>query len=273
VTFSLVACDLDARQWGVVVASKFPSVGAVVPWARGDVGAVATQSYANVTYGPDGLERLASGESAEDVVAALTAADAEREHRQLGIVDARGGAATFTGSECMSWAGGRTGPGYAAQGNILTGADVVDALADAFEQTGGTLAVRMLAALQAADDAGGDSRGRQAAALLIRETGAGYGGNHDLLFDLRVDDHPAPVPELRRLLDIHVLLFGKTPPEEFLALDGELRSEVEERLSALGHPSLESWAGGENLEERLDPSGGSIDPEVLAVLRRETAAS
>jgi uncharacterized Ntn-hydrolase superfamily protein len=173
----------------------------------------------------------------------------------------------------MSWAGGRTGRGYAAQGNILTGPEVVDALAETFERTTGTLAVRLLAAIQAADDAGGDSRGRQAAALNVRQAGGGYGGDNDMLFDLRVDDHPAPVPELKRLHEIHLLLFGKTPPEEFLPLDGELRSEVEERLSALGHPSLESWAGGENLEERLDPSGGSIDPEVLAVLRRQTVAS
>lgn len=271
-TFSLVACDLEARQWGVVVASKFPSVGAVVPWARGDVGAVATQSYANVMYGLDGLDRLAAGESAEAVVAALTAADEEREQRQLGIVDSEGGSATFTGSGCMEWAGGRTGYCYAAQGNILTGAEVVNALADTFERSEGPLARRMLAALQAADDAGGDSRGRQGAAMAIRQTGGGYGGNNDILFDLRVDDHPAPVPELHRLLDIHLLLFGKTPPEQFLPLDADLRAEVHERLSALGHDSLDSWAGGENLEERLDPSGAAIDPEVLAVLRRQTVA-
>jgi uncharacterized Ntn-hydrolase superfamily protein len=272
VTFSLVACDLDARQWGVVVASKFPSVGAVVPWARGDAGAVATQAYANVTYGPEGLDRLAAGESAEAVVTALTGADDGRDQRQLGVVDTHGGAATFTGSGCNSWAGGRSGRCYAAQGNILTGADVVDALAETFEHSGGPLARRMLAALQAADDAGGDSRGRQGAALVVRQTGGGYGGNNDILFDLRVDDHPAPVPELYRLLDIHVLLFGKTPPEDFLPLDGDLTAEVEQRLSALGQTSLESWAGGENLEERLDPAGATIDPEVLAVLRRQTAA-
>jgi len=270
VTFSLAACDLDARQWGVAVASKFPSVGAVVPWVRGDVGAVATQAYANVSYGPDGLDRLAAGESAEAVVAALTAADDGRAERQLGVVDAGGGSATFTGTGCTSWAGGRTGRNYAAQGNVLAGPAVVDALAETFEQADGSLAARMLAALQAADDAGGDSRGRQGAALIIRQTGGGYGGNNDILFDLRVDDHPTPIPELERLLAIHLLLFGKTPAAEFLPLDGELKDEVAGRLAAAGRTSLADWAGVENLEERLDPTGATIDPEVLAVLRWQT---
>ena len=269
-TFSLVACDLEERQWGVAVASKFPSVGAVVPWARGEVGAVATQAYANVSYGPDGLDRLAAGVSADQVVAALTSGDDGRSERQLGIVDARGGSATYTGPGCTPWAGGRTGAGYAAQGNVLAGSQVVDALAATFEGAQGTLAARMLAALQAADDAGGDSRGRQSAALIVRQSGGGYGGNNDILFDLRVDDHPAPIPELVRLLEIHLLLFGKTPPEQFLPLDGDLAAEVARRLAATGHPDLEEWAGIENLEERLDPAGAAIDPEVLAVLRRQT---
>ncbi|MGZ4481890.1 MAG: DUF1028 domain-containing protein [Gaiellales bacterium] len=266
-TFSLVACDPAQRQWGVAVASKFPSVGAVVPWARGDVGAIATQSYANVAYGPDGLELLAAGMGAQEVLDRLVACDPQRDQRQLGIVDAEGASATFTGSGCMHWAGGRTGPCYAAQGNILAGPEVVDALAGTFLSTAGPLARRLLAALQAGDDAGGDRRGRQSAAMIVRQTGGGYGGNNDILLDLRVDDHAAPVPELTRLLGIHELLFGQTPPDQFQPLEGGLAAEVDERLSRLGHRSLADWAGVENLEERLAPDGRSIDPEVLRVLR------
>jgi uncharacterized Ntn-hydrolase superfamily protein len=266
-TFSLVACDLDARQWGVTVASKFPAVGAVVPWARGDVGAVATQSYANVTYGPEGLELLATGLSAKETIERLTGLDDQRDHRQLGVVDAHGGSATFSGSACMDWAGGRTGPFFAAQGNILAGSQVVDALAETFQAARGSLAQRMLAALLAADRAGGDRRGRQAAAVVVRQTDAGYGGNNDILIDLRVDDHQDPVPELIRIHGVYDLLFGHTPPEQFLPLEGELAAEVDRLVSGLGHASLPEWAGVENLEERLDPTGASIDPAVLEALR------
>jgi uncharacterized Ntn-hydrolase superfamily protein len=267
VTFSLVACDLEARQWGVAVASKFPSVGAVVPWARGDVGAVATQSYANVLYGPHGLERLAAGESAQAVLDALTAADDQRAERQLGIVDSKGGSATFSGANCMDWAGGRTGPGYAAQGNILAGPQVVDALADTFTASTGSLGERLAAALLAADRAGGDRRGRQSAALIVRKTDAGYGGNNDMMLDLRVDDHSDPVPELIRILGMHILLFEKTPPDEFLPLEGELAAEVSAALERRGYGSLEEFAGVENVEERLWPDGSRIDPELLRLLR------
>ncbi|MDX6524213.1 MAG: hypothetical protein QOI17_1726 [Gaiellales bacterium] len=270
-TFSLVACDLEARQWGVAVASKFPSVGAVVPWAHGDVGAVATQSYANVLYGPQGLERLAAGESAQAVVDALIAADDQREDRQLGIVDTQGGSATFTGRDCMDWAGGRTGPGYAAQGNILAGPQVVDALADTFTTTGGSLGERLVAALLAADRAGGDRRGRQSAALVVRQTDAGYGGNNDMMLDVRVDDHTDPVPELIRILGIHILLFGKTAPDKFLPLEGELAVEVSATLERRGFGSLDEFAGVENVEERLWPDGSRIDPELLRLLRAQPA--
>jgi uncharacterized Ntn-hydrolase superfamily protein len=272
-TFSLVACDLEAGDWGVAVASKFPSVGAVVPWARGGVGAVATQALANVLYGPEGIERLAAGGTAEQVAADLTGPDDVRDERQLGIVDRSGGSATYTGSGCLDWAGGRSGPCYAAQGNILTGPEVVDALVEVFLATEGTLAERMLAALLAADRAGGDSRGRQSAALVVRREGGGYGGNNDILLDLRVDDHPDPVPEVQRLHGIHDLLFGKTPSEEFLPIEGELAAEVSQRLSQIGHPSLESWADRENLEERLDPTSATIDPVVLRLLRETTATN
>ena len=173
-TFSLVACDLDAGEWGISVASKFLAVGAVVPWARGDVGAIATQSYANVSYGPDGLALLGGGADARTTLDRLVADDAGRDQRQVGIVDAAGGSATFTGSGCFEWAGGRTGPCHAAQGNILAGPQVVDALVDTFLATDGPLVERLLAALAAADTAGGDRRGRQSACVVVRRTGGGY---------------------------------------------------------------------------------------------------
>jgi uncharacterized Ntn-hydrolase superfamily protein len=274
VTFSLVACDLEARQWGVAVASKFLAVGSVVPWARAEVGAVATQAYANVAFGPEGLELLAAGAGAQEAVDRLLAADDGREDRQVGIVDADGRGATYTGSRCMHWAGGRTGPGYAAQGNILTGPEVVDRMTEAFEATAGPLADRLVAALLAGDRAGGDRRGRQSAAVQVHQHGGGYGGTNDIVLDLRVDDHADPVVELGRLRTIHETLFGKTPPDRFLPLDGELAEEVGRLLADRGHggedlaASLDRWAGVENLEERLDPHGRSIDPVVLDALRR-----
>ena len=272
-TFSLVACDLEAREWGVAVASKFLAVGSVVPWGEGDVGAVATQSYANVIYGPDGLAALRSGASADEAMQRLLERDADREQRQVGIVDSHGRGATFTGSECFDWAGGRTGDCFAAQGNILTGGDVVDALADTFGETDGSLAERLLAALTAADRAGGDSRGRQSASLIVRKRDAGYGGNNDILVDLRVDDHSDPVIELARLYEIHDLLFGRTPEDQLIPLE-QVQAELGSRLGSLGfdgelEPALAAWAGGENLEERLAP--GTIDPVVLRILRERSA--
>jgi uncharacterized Ntn-hydrolase superfamily protein len=268
-TFSLVACDLEAGEWGVSVASKFLAVGAVVPWARGDVGAIATQSYANVSYGPDGLALLADGADAQTALDRLVADDPGRDQRQVGIVDAAGGAATFTGSGCFDWAGGRTGPGHAAQGNILAGPQVVEALAHTFLGTGGPLVERLLAALAAADAAGGDRRGRQSACVIVHRTGGGYGGNNDILIDLRVDDHTDPVGELQRLYNVHDLLFGQTPEDRMVPLD-EVRAEVTERLAKLGFDgsadeALRAWAGRENLEERLRED--RIDPVLLRALR------
>ena len=268
-TFSLVACDREARQWGVVVASKFLAVGAVVPWARAEVGAVATQAFANLTYGPDGLEMLAAGATAQETIDRLTAADAEHEQRQIGVVDAAGGSATFTGSGCFAWAGGRAGDGYAAQGNLLAGPQVVQALADAFESTAGPLNERLLAALAAGDAAGGDRRGRQSAAVIVRQTGGGYGGNNDLLTDLRVDDHPDPVTELQRLYAIQDMLFGRSPESSLIPLE-QVQAELGQLLQQVGYggelePGLRAWAGMENLEERL--YDGRIDPVVLRVLR------
>lgn len=269
-TFSLVACDLHAREWGVAVASKFPAVGAVVPWARGEAGAVATQSYAKVGYGPDGLEALAAGRSAQDVMDELLAGDDDRQQRQVGLVDREGGSATFTGAECADWAGGRAGDCFAAQGNMLAGAGVVDALADTFAGTAGPLVERLLAALAAADAAGGDRRGRQSACVITRRAGGGYGGDNDIVVDLRVDDHPDPVTELQRLYAIHDLLFGATPPEQLIPLE-QVRAEVTDLLGRLGHggdaeAGLRTWAGAENFEMRLHP--GAVDPVVLAALRR-----
>ena len=264
-TFSIVARSADGSQWGVAVASKFLAVGAAVPGAAHGVGAVATQAMANLAYRPDGLALLRSGRTAAETIATLTAADDDRDHRQLGIVDAAGGSATFTGPACHDWAGGRTGDSWAAQGNILTGPEVVDALADAFTGTAGALSHRLSQALLAADRAGGDRRGRQSAALLVVSEGGGYGGGSDVLVDLRVDDHPDPVPELVRLLDLHALFFGRPVPEDVLPLQGDLATEVSERLERLGFTTLEDWAGVENYEERMVPGG--IDPLVLAKLR------
>jgi uncharacterized Ntn-hydrolase superfamily protein len=266
-TFSLVGCDLERGQWGVSVASKFLAVGSVVPWAEPQAGAVATQSYANPRYGPDGLALLRQGLAAEEVVRRLTEADDGREERQLGVVDAQGGAATFTGSGCHAWAGGRTGDGYAAQGNILVSADTVDALAETFERTVGSLAERLLDALAAAQAAGGDSRGQQSAAILVVERDGGYAGLSDTLLDLRVDDHEAPIDELRRLAAIHEQLFGRTPRDRWISVDDELRAEIAARLAALGYERLEDWAGAANLEERVEGED-ELDPVVLAELRR-----
>jgi len=252
------------------VQSKFLAVGSVVPWAAPHVGAIATQSYANPRYGPEGLELLREGLSAEEVVERLTAADGDRAQRQLGVVDGEGRAATFTGDECHAWAGGRTGSGYAAQGNILVSGATVDALAETFEATGGRpLAERLLDCLDAAEAAGGDSRGRQSAALLVVERDAGYASLSDTLVDLRVDDHPDPLVELRRIHRLHDLLFGTTPRQDWIPVDDALRAELAERLARAGQPSLTAWAGVENLEERVEGED-AIDPVVLERLREAT---
>src|SRR5215211_3051516 len=230
-TYSIAACDLETGQWGVATQSKFLAVGSVVPWAEPHVGAIATQAYANPRYGADGLALLRDGGlSAEAVGERVTSADEGREHRQLGVVDSQGRAASFTGSECNEWAGGRTGDGYAAQGNILVSAETVDAIADTFESTSGSLAARLIECLAAAQAAGGDSRGQQSAALLVVEKDGGYAGLSDVVVDLRVDDHERPVEELRRLYGLHQAIFGQTPREEWVAVDEQLGDELRERL-------------------------------------------
>src|SRR6266704_3427543 len=235
-TYSIVACDLDARQWGVAVQSKFLAVGSVVPWAEPHVGAIATQSYANPRYGPDGLALLREGHSAAEVVELLTAADEGRAERQVGVVDARGGAATFTGEACHDWAGGRTGNGYAAQGNILVSQETVDALAVTFEQNGHlSLAERLIECLAAAQAAGGDRRGQQSSALLVVQQDAGYAGLSHVVVDLRVDDHEHPISELQRLHGLHNEIFGVTPPEDWIPVDDALAAELGDRLARLGY--------------------------------------
>ena len=271
-TYSIAACDLQARQWGVAVQSKFLAVGSLCPFAEPEVGAIATQSFVNPRYGPDGLALLREGLSAEEVVERLTAADEGRAQRQLGVVDGQGRAATFTGDECFDWAGGRTGNGYAAQGNILVSEATVDGLADTFERTAGRpLAHRLLDCLDAAQAAGGDSRGQQSASLLVVEKDAGYAGLSDIVVDLRVDEHKRPLEELRRIHGVHEQLFGKTPAQEWIAVDADLATELSERLSRLGYDggldgALRRWAGNENLEERVD-GAERIDPVVLEALR------
>ncbi len=266
-TYSIVACDLEAKQWGVAVQSKFLAVGSVVPWAEPEVGAIATQAYANPRYGPDALALLREGLGASEVVERLTAADEGRDERQLGVVDAQGDSASWTGPDCNEWAGGRTGPGYAAQGNILIGEKTVAALASTFEATARLpLVQRLLECLVAAQAAGGDRRGQQSASVLVVQRDGGYAGMSDLLVDLRVDDHERPIEELQRIYALHQRLFEVSPREDWLPLEGDLRAEVDERLSSLGYETLDAWAGVANLEERVDGED-AIDPVVLDALR------
>jgi uncharacterized Ntn-hydrolase superfamily protein len=275
-TYSIVACDLHAGQWGVAVQSKFLAVGSVVPWAEPHVGAIATQSYANPRYGPDGLALLRAGRSAQETIDELTGADDGRAHRQVGIVDAHGRAATFTGEECLEWAGGRTGDGYAAQGNILVSQQTVDALALTFEETRGQpLAERLLECLAAAQAAGGDRRGQQSASLLVVERDGGYAKLSDVVVDLRVDDHERPIPELQRLYGLHQELFGRTPRPDWIEVDDALADELRERLAGLGYDgdlraAFLEWAGSANFEERVD-GVERIDPVVLEALRTQNA--
>jgi uncharacterized Ntn-hydrolase superfamily protein len=277
-TFSIVAHDPQRAEWGIAVASRFLAVGAVVPFARAGVGAVATQSFANTTYGPAGLELMAQGYSAQEALDGLIAADSGRESRQAGFVDTRGGSATYSGPGCYQWAGGRTGPNYAAQGNILAGAAVVDRMAESFESSSGSLADRLVEALAAGQDAGGDSRGQESAALLVVRAGGGYGGFNDRSVDLRVDDHPTPIVELRRILQLHTLYFTETRPEDIIPVDAAMARRLQRILRASGaevvetgqydsatREALRTLCGKENLEDRWR-EGAEIDRVVLEYL-------
>ena len=280
-TFSIVAYDPETRGFGVAVQSKFLAVGAAVPWAKAGVGAVATQALANLSYGPKGLGLMAGGKSAEETVEALTAGDEGRADRQLGVVDATGAAATYTGEDCFDWAGGMTGEHYAAQGNILVGRETVEAMARTYEEKTAageiTFAQRLISALDAGQEAGGDSRGRQSAAVLVVAEGGGYGGDERVV-DLRVDDHPDPIKELLRLYDLHELYFGETKPDDVVPIEGKVRGEVATSLRRLGYletddpgddalfGALESFTRTENFEER-EQGRGYLDRAVLRYMK------
>ena len=299
-----MARDPITGDLGVAVASKFLAVGAVVPHARAGVGAIATQALANVRYGADGLALLAQGLPAAEALARLTAGDDGRGHRQAGIVDGAGRAASHTGSATIPWAGGRTGPGIAAQGNLLAGASVVDALIDTYTAGGAAFPELLLRALKGADEQGGDRRGRESAAMLIVREGGGYGGGTDRWIDLRVDDHPAPIDELGRLLDLNHLYLDRPAAEDLLPIDDDLARELRRLLETVGYTAerlqrggglvelfdsfgatpvgeprplpenwdaawqatLAEWMSVENLEERV-AAPGWIDPRVLEFLR------
>jgi uncharacterized Ntn-hydrolase superfamily protein len=281
-TFSIVAADLATGDLGIAVASKFLACGAVVPWASAGAGAVATQSFANTAYGPDGIRMMRNGLSAGEALARLVADDAGRDLRQVGLVDARGGAAAHTGTGCHAWAGHRVGEGFACQGNILVGQGTVDAMAATFQATAGDLAHRLMGALAAGEGAGGDRRGRQASALYVVRPNGGYGGMNDVLVDLRVDDHADPVKELRRLLGLHDLYFGASPAAEKLRIEGTILLDLKRIMKRAGHyrgeetaqwddatvKALDAFVASENFEERVDFGARTIDAPVLAHLRR-----
>lgn len=266
-TFSIVGRSDDGESWGVAVASKFLGVGSAVPAAMAGVGAVATQANANVAWKAAALTLLDQGMSAAETVDRLVEEDG-RDDRQLGIVDAAGRAATHTGSGCLDWAGGVAAPNVAVQGNILTGPEVVDAMKRAWDASGGQpLAHRLLAALRAGDQAGGDRRGRQSAALLVVRDGAGYGGLDDIAADLRVDDHADPVTELARLLDLNDFYLTPPPEADKIQVDAELAAELDERARALGHADFQAWVGTENYEMRVAEDTSWVDRRVLDIIR------
>jgi uncharacterized Ntn-hydrolase superfamily protein len=284
-TFSIVAYDPQAQEWGVAVESKFLAVGAVVPWAQAGVGAVATQSYANTSFGPNGLALMAQGLSAQEALDQLVAEDEDRARRQVGLVDAQGRAATFTGDECLAWAGGLTGTYYAAQGNILVSGATVEAMAKTFEETRGELADRLVAALAAGQAAGGDRRGRQSAAVLVVRPEGGYGGYNDRYLDLRVDDDLEPIERLKALVDLHHLFFKPPAASEMIAIEGDLAREVQQILQWAGYydgpltgkydaptrKALSNLIGNENFEERFDEEKGLISRQVMDVFRQKFA--
>jgi uncharacterized Ntn-hydrolase superfamily protein len=280
-TFSIVACDLEEQAWGVAVASKFPAVGAVVPWAQSGAGAVATQSFANTSFGPRGLALMATGLSAQEALGRLLEDDPDRELRQVGLVDATGGAATYSGSGCFAWAGGISGRGYAIQGNILAGDDIVPAMERTFLETKGRLPDRLHAALLAGDRAGGDKRGRQSAAIYVVKPGAGYGGFLDRWLDYRVDDHVDPVPRLGELLAMHELYFGKSSEHGRVEIRDEVLQQLTEILSSEGYlktgkdfrGAFNEFIGNENFEERADAQAAWIDEPVLRFLLKKFRTS
>ncbi len=284
-TFSVVAFERETATWGIAVQSKFISVGAVVPWAESGAGAIATQALANTHYGPDGLALLRKGIGAADVVRRLTASDPGREERQLGVVDGKGGAASFTGSKCMDWAGHEVGDGFACQGNILFGPAVVRAMARAYESTGGDLLDRLLATLAAGQREGGDRRGMQSAAILAVRAGAGYGGN-DRWVDVRVDDHLSPIEELRRVFQLYdMTMLQREDPATLVPIEGEVAQELQHDLGLLGYYSgrltgrwdaasraaFDRFVGEHNFENK-QREDGKVWPSIVDYLRRRAEA-
>jgi uncharacterized Ntn-hydrolase superfamily protein len=276
-TFSIVACDLEEQSWGVAVASKFPAVGAVVPWAQAGSGAVATQSFANTSFGPRGLALMATGLVAQETLDRLLEDDPDKELRQVGLVDSKGRSATFSGSGCFAWAGGVAGKGYAIQGNILAGEKVVPAMEKMFLETKGSLPTRLHAALLAGDRAGGDKRGRQSAAIYVVKPKAGYGGYLDRWLDYRVDDHEDPVPRLGELLEMHDLYFGKSTENDRVVINGKVQAQIIELLTLTGYlkngkefrTAFNEFIANENFEERADSQAAWIDAPVLKYLTRK----
>ncbi len=282
-TFSIVAFDPGDPAWGIAVASKFPAVGAVVPWAIARVGAVATQAHANTAFGPKGLDLMTAGASAQSAMDQLLGADPDRAIRQLGMVDSKGNSASFTGEECLHWAGGLTGEGFAVQGNILTGPETIEAMASAFTKASGDLPDRLLDSLLAGDRAGGDRRGRQSAAIFVVKPEGGYSGYNDRWMDYRVDDHQDPVPRLGELVQLHRLYFYKSPPEEELPISGEIAQDLQMILKQQGYyqgeihgqydqatrVALDAFIGTENFEDRTDIEIGRIDRPVFEFLKHK----
>ena len=283
-TFSIVAFDPANGDLGVAVQSKFPNVGVSIPFAKAGVGAVATQCYCNTSYGPRGLALLENGASPEQAAAILTGNDAQRDYRQLGIIDVRGRAASFTGANCFDWAGSLQGTCCAAQGNTLAGPRVVEAMVRTFETTPGPLAVRLMAALQAGQATGGDRRGQQSAALKVVRAGGGYGGFDDRYVDISVYDHPTPIVELERLYAIHRLTYFRSDPDQLVEIDTAIANELQQILHARGFykgvasgicdeellRALRDFMGWENYDERIRDDD-RIDLEVLDDIRRKHA--
>jgi uncharacterized Ntn-hydrolase superfamily protein len=273
-TFSIVGYDPIEKEWGIAVQSKFLGVGAIVPWARAGAGAIATQSYANTAYGPKALELMEQGKSAQETIDQLLKDDPEKERRQVGLIDANGNAATFTGKECFNWAGGITGPNFSAQGNILVDEKTVESMARVFTESEGTLAERLLVALDAGQEAGGDSRGKQSAALFVVKDKGGYGGFDDRYIDLRVDEHPDPIKELIRIYQLQQLYFAPSKPEDVVAIEGEIENEVVDQLKRLGYfdgdllKSLTAYIHTENFEMR-EQKPGYIDLAVLEFMKKQ----
>lgn len=278
-TFSIVAYSVEEDALGVAVASKFLAAAALVSWAQTGAGAVATQAFAKVGFGPDGLKMMAGGMGAEDVLEKLLANDPNRDHRQVGLVDTRGGVAAHTGSDCFDWAGHLIGDSFTCQGNILIGGHTLEAMAEAYRNTEGELSDRLVAALLAGDTVGGDARGKQSAGVLVVRPGGGYGGDNDRYMDLRVDDDPEPVKKLQDLLTMHRLYFGSNDPDKMVAIDGKIATDLQKILRGLDfydgpvngewdvdtRDAFWSFCGNENLEERWNPeeSPEYIDRRVL----------